>query len=301
MNTKYLASFLAAADAGSINMAASELFVSPSALLKQLNSVEQEVGTALLLRGKKGVELTEAGQLFYTGLKELFPAYEELVKQTRQAGQQSSRTILVGSWSVACHAILPAIVNYYRIRHPEVELVFRNIAGIEEIQGALERREIDVSFTFGGKSRATARTSCVTLAQEEPAIFLPPNCSLPFQREYRLADFEGQGLVVTEGSVSGWFGRFNRYVEKNYPRIRLYTSTENESGLMEMHKLAVPCVASRSIMPRDSRYSTAPLRLPEDFGDPYISLDLVCRRDSDPLILEFVRAAEEAAKIIWFN
>ena len=64
MNIKYLMSFLTVADEGSINMAATQLFISPSALMKQINTVEEEVGTELLLRGKKGVELTEAGLLF---------------------------------------------------------------------------------------------------------------------------------------------------------------------------------------------------------------------------------------------
>lgn len=299
MNIKYLTSFLTAADEGSINMAASALFLSPSALLKQVNSVEQEIGTALLRRGKKGVELTEAGKTFYEGLRELLPAYEELVRQTRQVGQRSARMLVVGSWSVPCHVIIPSIVNYYRIRHPEVELVFRNIHGIEDIQGALERREIDVTFTFGGRSKATARTRCVELAREEPVVLLPPDCDVPLRREYTLADFEGRSLVVTDGSVSGWFERFNAYVGRRHPTIRLHPATENESGLMDMQKLSAPCVASRSIVPRDSRYTSAPLCLPEDFGDARISMDLVCRKDSDPLIQDFVRAAGEAAKVIW--
>ena len=46
---------------------------------------------------------------------------------------------------------------------------------------------------------------------------------------------------------------------------------------------------------------TVPLRLPDDFEDPLISIDLVCRRDNDPLTRELIQAAEEAANIIWFN
>ena len=70
---------------------------------------------------------------------------------------------------------------------------------------------------------------------------------------------------------------------------------------MDMQRLAAPCVASRSIVPRDSSYMTVPLRLPDDFDDPLISIDLVCRRDNDPLTRELIQAAEEAANIIWFN
>lgn len=301
MNIKYLMSFLNVADAGSINMAATQLFISPSALMKQINSVEEEVGTELLLRGKKGVELTEAGLLFYRGLKDLLPLYEDLLKKTKLAGQRSARGIVIGSWSVACHCVLPRIINYYQLRHPDVELVFRNIPRIDEMQRALEHRDIDITFSFGGRSRATANLKYVTLTREEPILLIPPTCGIQIKREYTLEDFLGSTLVVTDGSISGWFDRFNRYVEKNYPSICLYPTLENESGLMDMQRLAAPCVASRSIVPRDSSYMTVPLRLPDDFNDPLISIDLVCRRDNDSLTRELIQAAEEAANIIWFN
>ncbi|MBQ9662794.1 MAG: LysR family transcriptional regulator [Oscillospiraceae bacterium] len=301
MNKKYLISFMTVVEEGSINMAASRLFISPSALMKQVNSVEEEVGATLLLRGKKGVELTEAGEIFHAGLKELLPAYEELIRKTKLAAQRAAKGILVGSWSVACHAVLPAILNYFQIRHPEVELVFRNISSIVDMPAALEKREIDVTFSFGGKSRMTSQLQYVTLAREEPLLLLPPNCEIPMQREYTLEDFENRALIVTDGSVSGWFDRFNRYVEERYPGIRLVPFTENEAGLMEMQKLGAPCVASRSIVPRDSRYVTAPLKLPEDFEDPLISIDLICRRENSPLKEQFLQSAAEAAKVIWFN
>ena len=208
---------------------------------------------------------------------------------------------MIGSWSVACHCVLPRIINYFQLRHPDVELVFRNIPRIDEMQRALEHRDIDITFSFGGRSRATANLQYVTLTREEPILLIPPTCGIQIKREYTLEDFLGSTLVVTDGSISGWFDRFNRYVEKNYPSICLYPTLENESGLMDMQRLAAPCVASRSIVPRDSSYMTVPLRLPDDFDDPLISIDLVCRRDNDPLTRELIQAAEEAANIIWFN
>ena len=226
MNIKYLMSFLTVADEGSINMAATQLFISPSALMKQINSVEEEVGTELLLRGKKGVELTEAGLLFYHGLKDLLPLYEDLLKKTKLAGQRSARGIVIGSWSVACHCVLPRIINYFQLRHPDVELVFRNIPRIDEMQRALEHRDIDITFSFGGRSRATANLQYVTLTREEPILLIPPTCGIQIKREYTLEDFLGSTLVVTDGSISGWFDRFNRYVEKNYPSICLYPTLE---------------------------------------------------------------------------
>ena len=70
---------------------------------------------------------------------------------------------------------------------------------------------------------------------------------------------------------------------------------------MDMQALAAPCIASGSIIPRDSSYIAVPLSLPEDFQELMISIDLVCRKENDAQVREFIQSAEEAAKVIWFN
>ena len=70
---------------------------------------------------------------------------------------------------------------------------------------------------------------------------------------------------------------------------------------MEMQKLSAPCVASRSIVPRDNRYVMAPLRLPQDYPEQKISIDLVCRSRKEPIVQEFTVSAEEASRFIWYN
>ena len=301
MNIKYLVSFLTVAEEKSINTAASRLFISPSALMKQINSVEEYVGTTLLYRGKKGVRLTEAGTVFRQGLEELLPAYEELLKKTKAAGHRESSAIIVGSWSVACHSIIPQMVNYYRIRFPQAKLVFRNLPSIGDMQRALEQKEIDVTFSFGGRSRATAKLRHIVLAKEEPILLIPPTCDIPFKDRMSLEDLNGRILVITDGSLSKWFDQFGRYVETRYPQIRLHRTLENEAGLMDMQTLAAPCVASRSIIPRDRSYVAVPLILPEDYEDPCISIDLVCRDEDEQRMKDFIHSAEEVAKVIWFS
>ena len=301
MNIKYLSSFLTAADEGSINMAASRLYVTPSALMKRINSIEEEVGVTLLRRGKKGIELTQAGEVFSQGLRTLIPEYEDLLQKTREADRSSSKAIVIGSWSVACHTIIPQVTNYYHLRRPDANLIFRNISGIGKIKEALEKKEIDITFSYGGPCLATAGLRCETLAKEAPVLLIPPTCDMPVHPGMTLDDFDGRVLVATDGSCSGWFEGFNRYVTKCYPSIRLHRTVENESGLMDMQTLGAPCVGSRSIIPRDSNYVSVPLELPADYREPYISIDLLTRNEKNPLVEDFIGLVREAAKIIWFN
>ena len=49
----------------SFNKAAEALFVTPNAVMKQINNPEKELGVSLLERTHRGTKLTKAGEKFY--------------------------------------------------------------------------------------------------------------------------------------------------------------------------------------------------------------------------------------------
>ena len=54
--------FLKAAEAGSFSKAASEMFITPSAVIKQINLFEKDLGVKLFERSARGLQLTAAGR-----------------------------------------------------------------------------------------------------------------------------------------------------------------------------------------------------------------------------------------------
>ncbi|MBK8523919.1 MAG: LysR family transcriptional regulator [Betaproteobacteria bacterium] len=64
MELRQLRYFCAIARCGSFSKAAGEVFVAQSALSHQLAQLEEELGTPLFHRTRRGVELTEAGRVF---------------------------------------------------------------------------------------------------------------------------------------------------------------------------------------------------------------------------------------------
>lgn len=61
MDIKELRSFVVAAGCGSFQKAAEQLFITPLALIKQINSMENELDFKLFVRSNKGIQLTESG------------------------------------------------------------------------------------------------------------------------------------------------------------------------------------------------------------------------------------------------
>ena len=69
MYNHQLETFIKVADSGSFNKASEELFVSPNAVMKQINLLENSLGFALFVRTHRGVQLTAAGESLYRDAK----------------------------------------------------------------------------------------------------------------------------------------------------------------------------------------------------------------------------------------
>ncbi len=65
MYNPQLDTFLHVADAGSFNKAAEESYITPTAVIKQINLLEASLGVKLFERTHRGLILTKAGKSLY--------------------------------------------------------------------------------------------------------------------------------------------------------------------------------------------------------------------------------------------
>jgi DNA-binding transcriptional LysR family regulator len=114
--------FVAACELGSIGRAAEREFIAASAISKRLSDLELAVGTPLLYRRPRGVELTPAGDTF------LHHARSVLFSLERMHGELSEFALGVRG-HVRIHANLSAIMQFlpedlagFTALHPQVKL-----------------------------------------------------------------------------------------------------------------------------------------------------------------------------------
>ena len=74
-----LETFVVVADEGSFSKAAEKLFISTTAVIKQINTLEEDTNIQLFQRSFKGVSLTEAGKSFYSDAKYIIKYLEDSV------------------------------------------------------------------------------------------------------------------------------------------------------------------------------------------------------------------------------
>ena len=128
--------FIAAAELLNFSKAAEACNITQTAIGKYINKLENEIGCSLFYRTNKGVSLTEAGEKFYLGVKEITEQYENLLKQIENETDKLLRIGIAGDY-------LP--VNFLRKykamnRDISLEVEFKDK---DQLINMLERESID--------------------------------------------------------------------------------------------------------------------------------------------------------------
>lgn len=97
MYNPQLETFLHVADAGSFNKAAEESFITPTAVIKQINSLEESLGVRLFDRSHRGLTLTKAGRSMYQDARYIIQYCRDSVTRAKNAMQEDENIIRIGS------------------------------------------------------------------------------------------------------------------------------------------------------------------------------------------------------------
>ena len=97
MYNPQLETFLCVVEAGSFNKAAERLYISPPAVIKQINLLEENLDLQLFIRTHRGLILTEAGKSLEQDAKYIIQYCKDSVTRARNAMQESVDVIRIGT------------------------------------------------------------------------------------------------------------------------------------------------------------------------------------------------------------
>ncbi len=117
MYNKQLETFLVIVNSGSFNKAAQKLFISASAVIQQINSLEQDLGVSLFIRTRQGIMLTDAGK-YLAGEAEAYIEKGKAIRSRLKAIGGQTHSIAVGT-SVENKCRL--LYDLWMLFHPEKE------------------------------------------------------------------------------------------------------------------------------------------------------------------------------------
>jgi DNA-binding transcriptional LysR family regulator len=172
MELRHLRYFAAVADSGGISRAAAKLHVAQSAISRQIQDLEEEIGVGLLSRDSRKVGLTNAGKDFLVEARKVLAAAETAVETARRSARGETGTLRIGSFMNGVGAFFPPLVRAFRTRHPGVKLSLFELLAREQIE-ALATNVIDIAFTRQPQGEYVKLLNTELLFREPIRVVLP--------------------------------------------------------------------------------------------------------------------------------
>lgn len=134
MYNHQLDAFIHVARLGSFSKAAEAFYVTPSAIIQQINNLEKELGARLFLRSKKGVRLTPAGEYLLAESQMFIKKSMEICEQVRQIENAQRAQICVGTDLLHKMRLFGPLWQRFKEAFPESNLEIVDTTGLQRIR-----------------------------------------------------------------------------------------------------------------------------------------------------------------------
>jgi len=123
MELRHLRYFAAVADELNFTRAAQRLGITQPSLSSQIRQLETEMGTSLLRRETRGVELTDAGKLMFEEARVILAEVERAKMGVGRRARGETGKINIGSaGGTYFHPLIPTIIHEFKKKYPNVAL-----------------------------------------------------------------------------------------------------------------------------------------------------------------------------------
>lgn len=142
---RHLRYFAVLAEELHFGRAAAKLGIAQPPLSQQIQRLEALLGTRLLDRTSRKVQLSDAGRAFLVETERVLAGMDLAVEAARRAGRGESGELRVAFAATVMFLALPAIIRDFRLRFPRVHLDLREMPTGPQLTG-LQTGEIDLGF-----------------------------------------------------------------------------------------------------------------------------------------------------------
>lgn len=125
--------------------AADKLFISQPGLSRQIQQLEEYIGTPLFERDKKNVSLTSAGWVLEKEAKFIINALENAVEQCLLTASGDTGSVRIGFVGSAMQSIIPDLILKVHHQYPKIHFSFEETANMTQVE-KLVSGDIDLGF-----------------------------------------------------------------------------------------------------------------------------------------------------------
>ncbi len=193
MDTRQLRYFVAVAEERHFGRAAQRLHRAQPPISQQIKLLEGQLGTPLLIRTTRKVELTPAGELLLTRARALLAEHDQLERDVRTVGEGASGVLRLGSTGSATYRILPRLIELTSKRMPGLQLNVQGEMLTPQMEDDLVEGRLDVAILRPPVSSDSIQYQL--LEKDHLAVALPASHPLANAEALELAQLGDEDFI----------------------------------------------------------------------------------------------------------
>lgn len=218
MYNRSLDVFKAVAENASFTKAAQQLYISHTAVIKQMNQLETHLGVKLFYRSHKGITLTIAGQQLYLETLEIIKHSNQAIQRVQEAHFASPQTLRVGSSLLyPCHHFMD-IWDKINEQCPQFKL---NIVSFTDEEKRLVHLHHDFDFLISPYNDDDVEEGLLffPIGYYRFCLTMPKNHALSNKKELCFKDLKHQTLMIMKSGTSPINDQIRKDIIEHYPDI----------------------------------------------------------------------------------
>ncbi len=188
-----LSHFLHLAESLHFARSAKAAHMSASAFTRSIQRLEEQLGYPLFQRGRRGVTLTRAGEIFRDHARVQLAGYARLLEALAAEQQAPTGELRIACTVTACTSVLPKLFARCRTRYPGIHLQLSTSDAARCMQG-LENDEVDLAVV--PEPEHPAAELCFARLAYTELSFIAPSADEELARRAKLGGKQWNGLPV---------------------------------------------------------------------------------------------------------
>ena len=225
MYNPQLETFIRVADAGSFNRAAEESFITPTAVIKQINSLESALEVKLFDRSHRGLTLTKAGRSLYQDAKYVIQYCRDSVTRAKNAMQEDLNVIRIGSSPMTPAQLLMGLWSKIQALYPDIKfqiVPFENTPeNAREILANLGKNIDVVGGIFDDTMLHLRGCAGLELTRGPFGCAVSVHHRLAAKDKLKITELYGENLMLMHRGWSHYVDRLRDELWSNHPQINI--------------------------------------------------------------------------------
>jgi LysR family hca operon transcriptional activator len=243
LELRHLRYFVAVAEAGSLTVAAArKLHTSQPSLSRQIRDLESELGSQLLTRRARGIELTPAGRTFLDHARLVLSQVEAATEAARRVAHPSKPCFTMGFLTGHELRWMPEAMRILRDELPNIDVMISSQYSPLLADG-LSKGKIDAAFL----RRETGQPDLAfrLLVKEPLMVVLPSNHRLAGLKAISPRDLVGETFVAVSSTAPVLRTIIDKYLKRSGVNIK----PEHEADHLSMGMSLIASTGGVGLLP----------------------------------------------------